>query len=187
MAQSNLSGPLVITDGLEVGGTALITGAVTLSGGISVGSGTVTAGVVKYASTTATGGTIDSTSARGAVLAWAPTTATGGTADSTSARAAVVQANTTLKWATSGATGGTAAAGGLSQGGYLKSGGGTIYWATRLQKYAAASAGWNDGVVYSVGDIIWNGAPASGSAVGWICATLGTGTGAVFKAFGSIW
>lgn len=130
MAQSNVSGPFVIENGLQVGGTAHVVGALTADAGVAMATAT---------------------------------------------------------WATSGATGGTAAAGGLSQGGYLKSGGGTVYWATRLQKYAAASAGWNDGVVYSVGDIIWNGAPASGSAVGWICATLGTGTGAVFKAFGSIW
>jgi len=35
MAQSNISGPFVITNGLEVGGTALITGASTLTGAVT--------------------------------------------------------------------------------------------------------------------------------------------------------
>ena len=162
MAQTNLSGPLVVTDYVQAG--SIVTTGGTITGNNAVFAGTATAATVK----------------------WATAGATGGTADSASLRGAVVTAITTLSWGTATATGGTAAAGGLTQGGYLKSGGGTVYWATRLQKYAAASAGWNDGTVYNPGDIIWNGAPAAGSAVGWICRTLGTGTGAVFTGFGSI-
>lgn len=111
----------------------------------------------------------------------------------------------TVQWATSGATGGTASASAVTIGAptdinaaltatsvvsdtYVTSMTGSVFWATRLMKFVAASADWaTDARVYVKGDIIWNAAPASGSAVGWICTTAGGPGTAVFTAFGSIW
>jgi hypothetical protein len=57
------------------------------------------------------------------------------------------------------------------------------YWAT-----AAPSASTDIGP-YSVGDVVWNTAPAAGGAtyMGWVCTTAGaTGATSTWKGFGLI-
>lgn len=126
MAQSNISGPFVITNGLQVGGTAHVVGALTADAAVNVATAT---------------------------------------------------------WG-SGATGGTASNTGVVTGGYLKSAN-VVYFGSRKVGYTAASAGWTTGT-HAVGDIYFNGTPAGGSAVGWICSGTGVGTAATFIGFGSI-
>ena len=60
-----------------------------------------------------------------------------------------------------------------------------VYFGSRKVGYTAASAGWATGT-HAVGDIYFNGTPAGGSAVGWICSGTGVGTAATFIGFGSI-
>ena len=160
MATTNLSGPLVVTGALTAG--TLITSGGTISSENFVISGTATAATVK----------------------WATGTATGGTASSTGIVIKETVNALDLAWGTTATTGGTANATGVITGGYLQSAN-VVYFGTRKVGFTAASAGWTTGS-HLVGDVYLNGAPAGGSAVGWICSGTGTGTAATFIGFGSI-
>ena len=66
MAQSNMSGPFVITNGLQVGGTAHVIGALTADGGLSMGTvAVVYFGTRKVAYAAASAGWTTGTHAKG--------------------------------------------------------------------------------------------------------------------------
>jgi hypothetical protein len=55
------------------------------------------------------------------------------------------------------------------------------YWAT------APPSAITDQGPYSVGDVMWNSAPASAAPIGWVCTVAGAdGTTSTWKGFGVI-
>jgi hypothetical protein len=173
MAQSNISGPFNITNGLIVGGTAHFVGTVTDDGSYSAG-GNVTAGTsVIWASGTAgqyTGVVTTGNVQAGTALVWPSGTATTYTGLTTVGN---LTAGTSLIWPngtanTSGASirGALTTTGNATLGGTLTAGTTRVLFGT-FPATAVVSAS-------NMGDILFNNRPASGSATHWVCTAPGT-------------
>lgn len=179
MAQSNASGPLNITNGLIVGGTAHIVGALTLDAGQSA-SGNLTAGTsLIWASGTAgkwTGLVTTGNVQSGTAVIWPSGTATTWTGLTTSGN---LQAGTSLIWpngtadttglAVRGAISATttlAVTGNSTLSGTVTAGTTRMLFGTFPVTAVVNASTW--------GDILFNTRPASGSAIMWVCTAPGT-------------
>jgi hypothetical protein len=165
MAQSNISGPFNITNGLIVGGTAHIVGALTLDAGSSMG-GNVTAGTsLIWASGTA-----------GTAVIWPSGTATTWTGLTTTGN---LTAGTSLIWPngtadTSGvavrglisATTNLSVTGNATLSGTVTAGTTRMLFGTFPVTAVVNASTW--------GDVCFNTRPASGSAIMWVCTAPGT-------------
>jgi len=174
MAQSNISGPFNITNGLIVGGTAHIVGALTLDAGSSMG-GNVTAGTsLIWASGTAgqyTGLVTTGNVQAGTAVIWPSGTATTWTGLTTTGN---LSAGTSVIWpnGTADTTGITIRGAGTASGN-LSFGGTVLTFGTARLLFGTypvtATAG-----VSNMGDWMFNSRPVSGSAVAWVCTAPGT-------------
>ncbi len=155
MAVSHVSGPFEITNGLVVGGTAHITGALTLDGALAAATGNITAGTsLIWASGTAgkyTGLTTVGNVTAGTSVIWP-----NGTADTSGmAVRGAISATTTL-----------AVTGNATLGGTVTAGTTRMLFGTFPVTAVVNASTW--------GDMCFNTRPTSGSAFAWVCTAPGT-------------
>jgi len=175
MAQSNISGPFNITNGLIVGGTAHITGALTLDGALTASTGNLTAGTsLIWASGTAgqyTGVVTTGNVQAGTSVIWPSGTATTWTGVTTTGN---LSAGTSVIWPNGTAdTTGVTVRGMGTVSGNLSLGGSVLTFGTQRMLWGTfpvtATAGASN-----MGDIMFNSRPVSGSATHWSCVAPGT-------------
>ena len=173
MAQSNISGPFNITNGLIVGGTAHIVGALTLDAGSSMG-GNVTAGTsLIWASGTAgqyTGLVTTGNVQAGTSVIWASGTAGQWTGVVTTGN---LQAGTSVIWPAGTAGTNLTITGNLAATGNVTASAGTITAGTTRILFGTFPATAVVGAS-NAGDYLFNNRPASGSATHWACTAPGT-------------
>jgi len=167
MTQSNMSGPFNLTNGLIVGGTTHLVGAVTIDGAITGTGGAVTGKSLVWASGTAaqyTGLTTVGNVTAGTSVIW-PVGTAGQWAGLTTL--GNLTAGTSVIWPA-----GTLSTNIIGTGGVTTQTGIVTFGTTRMITGTFPVSG----VVgaSNMGDFLFNNRPVSGSATHWVCTAPGT-------------
>ncbi len=194
MAQTNVSGPFDITNGLVVGGTAHITGALTLDAGSTHAGGTIAQALTTVSNLHSLGtiGAISTITAGG--LMTAANIHTAGTVGAAGITSSALVTGANMRSAgTIGADGAitgasVTTAGAITGGGGTLTAAGVFSMAGTMLKFGTQQMTWSGtipvGGPWYQGNFCLNANPAPAGQLGWICTAAGSpGT---WKACGTI-